>query len=340
MKLYLVKKITIILISLFCMSALFLPNKAFAARQLTLTPNKTTVEVGKNLEVKVEIDTDGEKVGLLVFDTEFSTEILEGFTPSSSGSVFSTACSTQTATKYECGIGGMNGFSGKGLVATLIFKGRQPGQASVSLKNIVARFGPTGAEVAGFSSNSIDITVVEAGATPPPDDTASGTTGPTQKITPKEASPQTPVPAGQTIQPKEPTPNSTSSRSESKVSGKKGSTSEDPLKSGGKGRSNKEVIVKGFSFKNPIYYGILPTILLLALVCNLAIKLYFTEKRRHIELVRIFDSHLGALSSLESKLDLVDQKGEDGKEKFLQEFETAKSQLMSEENTKLLHAKS
>lgn len=320
-------------------------NTQAADKSVTLVTTKTSIEVDDKLEVKVMINTGGEKVSAIGFNIEFPTENLEGTTPNSSGTVFPMSGGTQSSTRYECGIVGRDGFTGEGLITTLVFKGKLAGEATINITNFEARYGPTGAAVEGFGSATLPMNVYGEGQTPvtpttptttPTTDTSTTSTAtPAEKITPKESTIKPAADATGTVTQK--TISNTTGEtkgSEAQVEGTAGATKEDVIKE----QTDASVKVKGFSFNNPIYYAILPTILLLALVINLGIKLYFTEKRRHMDMVRLFDNHLGAISSLESKLDLVDQK-EVGKEKILQEFEEAKNQIMSEENANLNHAK-
>jgi hypothetical protein len=115
--------------------------------------------------------------------------------------------------------------------------------------------------------------------------------------------------------------------SEPQVEGQTGAVPEEPLKQ--QETSSNKVVVKGLFGQSSFYYTFLPTIILLFLLIYLGVKLYFTEKRQHLELEHLFDIELGTLSALESKMDLVDQKAE-GKERVIQEIEEAKTQILSQ----------
>lgn len=330
---YLYKRLGILGVGLFSLTyfALICPVLA-EDKSITINSDKTTYEVGQRIEIKVNINTGGEKVGTIGFDIDFPTEIIEGSTPQTAGSVFPMPGGTQSSTRYECGIVGKDGFTGTGLVTTLVYTAKTVGTAKISIQNFEAHFGPVGAAVTGFAQGDMTITVIAAGASPGGTDTT--VTGPSEKIAPQESKNKPSadamaVPVQKTI-----TPGSTKG-SAVQTPGKIGSNKEDPIK---KATENANITVKGFSFKNPMVYGFFPTVLLLALVINLGIKLYFTEKRRHLELVHLFDTQIGALSSLESKLDLVDGKNEEGKQRILEEFEQAKEQITAQEKTKLSKA--
>lgn len=313
------------------------PIKVRAAKSVTLTANSTFVQVGKALEVKVEIDTGGDKVNVIGFTIDFPTETLEGLTPSQAGSVFP-MCATLSATRYECGITGRDGFSGQGLITTLIFKGRKVGEANITLKNFEARFGPTGSLVSGFSSNVVMVSVTEEAQKPPPKEEPKEETPKTEEPSAPVANLPNPIKVEPPIatppaveQPStaatEPPPPTESLGSESQIEGQKGAQPEEPLKvADSDGAPTSEV--KGlFSAANVPYLSIFPTILMLLLVGFLGAKLVLTEKRSHMEMERMFETEIGTLAALESKLDLVDQKGDDAKEKILQEFELAKQGL-------------
>ncbi len=339
----LARKICVILL-LPILGAIFLSplETLAAAKEVTLMPSMSSVEVGQKLEVKINIDTGTDPVGAVGFDISYPTEILqaESNSPSNSGSVLPMPGGTQSATRYECGIVGKAGFTGIGLITTLVFKVKTAGTALIEIKNFEARYGPTGAQVEGFTVKTLSINTYGVGQTPTDTSTgeAASASGPPEKIAPEESGLK-PSNDAMTI-PILKNINTVPGRikgSLKQVNGRSGANKEDVLKAS---EDNTKVSVKGSAFKNPLYYGLLPTVLLIVLVVNLAIKLYFTEKKRHLELVHLFDSHLGTLSSLESKLDLVDQKVEGGKERIIQEFEQAKNELTTEEKSKLSILKS
>lgn len=311
-------------IAFFAVLFLF-PHRAFAAKSITLTPNTTSVEVGKVLEVKVEINTEGESVGTVGFGVDFSTENLEGLVPSLAGSVFTgpSYCSSST----YCFVGAPNaGFTGSGLVATLRFKGRVPSTTDISIKNIQVVF--NGTTRVGYTANTVRTGVYASGETPvdptptPTDPTAPNTVTPNPVNTltiPEMIASTAPSASDTTAKDITREPGQVYGTSP-QVPGKTGADPEDPLK-----QESSEPSVKGlFSMGSISFLSLIPTILFLILAIYLGIKLYFTEKRRHLELERMFENQIGTLSTLESKLDLLDQKGGVGKEKFLEEFENAK----------------
>jgi hypothetical protein len=108
------------------------------------------------------------------------------------------------------------------------------------------------------------------------------------------------------------------------VIGPTGSSPEDTLKFQA---TENEGEIKGSFAKSPLNIGYITTILMLIVTGYLGVKLYFTEKRRHLEMERLFEDQIGTLSALESKIDVFDQKGEGAKEKLIQEFEEAKIEI-------------
>jgi hypothetical protein len=303
------------------------PVKA-AEKSLSVSFVRKSAETGQRIEAKVYINTGGEKVGTVGFDIEFPTEILEGSTPMPAGSVFPMSGGTQSSTRYECGIVGKEGFTGSGLVTTLVYTTKSSGTATISIKNFEARFGPVGALVPGFTLGEDTITIYDSGQTPVTEDPGTHEPQPSEKLSPQESKnkPNADAMTAPVQKNIEQTPGTTRG-STTQTPGKIGALQESPIEK----LKPQEISVKGLSFKNPMVYGFFPTILLLALVINMGIKLYFSEKRRHLELVHLFDTQIGTLSSLESKLDLVDGKSEEGKERILQEFEEAKQKLSSQE---------
>jgi hypothetical protein len=322
---------------LFLSVFLLLPRFAFA-KSITLTANASKIEIGEVIEVKIEIDTSGEKVNAVGFTIDFPTEVLEGLLPSQAGSVFP-LCATLSATRYECGITGKDGFSGSGLVTTLIFKGRTVGTASVALQNFDARYGPTGQAVTGFTANLMQINVFPAGEKPAPEEETTTGSSSANKLESLNIAKPVATPDVQTGQstvatpPSEPT---TTEGSEPQVQGQKGAQAEEVLKPGDTSGSTASTgEVKGlFSAASLPYLSIFPTVLMLILVGFLGMKLMLTEKRRHLELERLFETEIGALAALESKLDLIDMKGGGGREKFLEEFEQTKNEIIGSPGSK------
>jgi len=85
--------------------------------------------------------------------------------------------------------------------------------------------------------------------------------------------------------------------------------------------------------KSPIKFSYLTNILMLLLVGVLGVKLFFTEKKRQLQVERLFEEQIGMLSSLESKVDIFDQKGDGAKEKLLDNFEDAKNSILTQVST-------
>ncbi len=304
------------------------PQTAMAEKLITVSANTSSVEADKTIDVPIYIDTDGDRVNAIGFNVDFSTETLEGLPPNRAGSVFNMWV-TETSTRIDGGITGQQGFTGSGLVTTLRFKGRQEGTTTISLRNIRVLF--AGATVNGFSTNEISISVYGQGEVPP-EEPVVPIPGNTQKIT------LYPPTLSQVIAPNDTTPvsqsditldTSSSFGSKAQVSGNKGSNPEEPLK-------QAEVIeavasVKGIFGKNSIIWtSILPTAILLAIVIVLGVRLYLNEKRRHAALERIMDKQLGALAALENKIEIIDQKGPEGKAEYLKELDMVKAEISAQ----------
>jgi len=328
------KKIIIYLIICIINVLFLLPGKAHAAKIVYLTSSNNSVETGKAIKYELRINTDTEKINAVQVKINFPTEILEGLQPEQSGS-FCNRWIESSSTTVACGVTGTEGFSGDGLIAKLVFKGKNPGEAAIDLNDIWVTF--NGSVLHDYDQRSAGLTVYSKGLMPTPTrrPIITPTPIPTTEVTPPPVSGNTPsdtdTSGGQTF-----------SGSEPKVQGQGGTSPEEPLAkqtstdveisvSENPSTAAGGTLVKDFFSDNKkALFGFFPTLLLLALVIHLAIKLYFTEKRRKMELEKLYEDQLGALSTLESKLDLLDQKGDEGKEAFEKEFKDAKSQILGQ----------
>ncbi|KKQ94666.1 MAG: hypothetical protein UT66_C0002G0018 [candidate division CPR2 bacterium GW2011_GWC1_39_9] len=333
------KKIIFYLIICVINALFLLPGKASAAKIVYLTSANNTVETGKAIKYELRINTDAEKINAVQVKINFPTEILEGLQPEQSGS-FCNRWIESSSTTLACGVTGTQGFSGDGLIAKLVFKGKNPGEASITLNDIWVTF--NGTVLNNYGQGSAQLTVFGEGQTPTP------TRQPIITPTPIPSSAITPPPvSGNTSGVTDNSGGQSFSGSEPKVQGQGGTTPEEPLAkqtpadveitvSQNPSTATSGILVKDFFSDNKkALFGFFPTLLLLALVVHLAIKLYFTEKRRKMELEKLYEEQLGALSALESKLDLLDQKGEQGREAFEQGFKDAKSQILNQANPTL-----
>jgi len=328
-----------IILSFFCFVFTFFLSafSASASSQLYFT-GSTNVEVGKTIRVQLRINTDGKKIGGISGNIIFSTELLEGLVPEIGGSLCNQWI-TNVSTKFECGVKGTEGFIGDGLIYTLVFRGRNSGTTNITISNFQAFFGPLGESVNEFSSGSYQIDIYGKGQTPIP----ALTPNPTPTLTPTPLptlTPTFPSTTGDTYGDSIDSSGDNSYGFEPLVPGQTGTIPEDPIKSSdpidisfAEGVDKNQASIKNFFTENQrVLIGFFPTLLLLMLVFHLGVKLYFTKKRRYLEIERLFENQLGTLSALEGKLDLLDQKGGQGKEKFLNEFAEAKNHLLSDVN--------
>ncbi len=302
-----------------------LPEAAYADKGLTLSASTVNVEVDEIIEIPVKIDTGDDHIHAIGFKIEFPTENLEGIEPSMVGTEFWLPA-TNTATRIEYGRPNP-GYSGKGLVTTLRFRGRVAGTATIKISDILVVF--NGTVLSGYEANSIDLHVFGVGQAP--EDQEIDTT-PVQSITiPEVSSSSSSLPVATPQTSITPTQSSASFGSIAQVVGVKGSEPEEPLKTSDSVVS--EASVKGMFSKNSfLWTSVLPTILLLAVIIFLGIKLYLNEKKRHAKMEKLLEKQIGTLAALQSKVDLVGEGGESGKEKYLQEFEIAKQEVSSVAN--------
>lgn len=313
------------LIPIILLLALVPVDQAHAEKGIYLSAAATTVEVDKTIDVPIVIDTGGEAVNAVGFTIDFPTENLEGLVPNRANSSFNWWV-IESATRIDCGTDIHAGFTGNGLITTLRFKGRKEGDTNITLRNISVIY--NGTVLNGFVPNDINISVIGTGMTPapteakhkitltPPSDTGSTISAPAQSA----AVVQTPS----TI----PNPTQTFG-SIAQVKGTTGATSEDVLKPATVVEA--EASVKGLFSKNSILWtSVLPTAVLIIIIVFLGIRLYFNERKRHLNMERIFDKQLGTLATLESKIDIIEQSGANGREQYIEELETAKKEIITE----------
>lgn len=306
----------------------FTPS-AKAEKGITISAGSSNLEVDKFLDVPIYIDTGTDAINAIGFTVNFPTENLEGLLPNRAESAF-TMWVTESATRIDCGIPGQTGFTGKGLVTTLRFKGRTAGTANVTLSNIKVLF--AGSTVPGFASNEISILVW--GSAAPPEDVAEQQDAQKLTLKPPSLTAETPpsTPASSVTQATIPIPGaSTTFGSLAQVSGQKGATAEEPLKPA----EVVEAAVKGiFSKDSLLWSSILPTVLLLIIIIFLGIKLYLSERNRHIRMEHLLDKQLGTLAALESKIEIVEQRGAEGREQYIKELQIAKAEVTAEASGK------
>ncbi len=325
--LLLIKRLPQLIIVAFAL-IIILPKTAFAEKGLTLSASTVNVEVDKVIEVPVKIDMSNDHVHAIGFKVEFPTENLEGIEPSMVGTLFNGPPVNNTATRidYGCVTGTKPnpGCSGKGLVTTLRFRGRVAGTATIRISDIKAIY--IGTVLSGYEANSIDLTIFGVGQAPVEEVVKPPVKTITIPETSSSATSSIPFATPQTSI--NPAQSSASFGSIAQVAGLKGAGPEDPLKTAE--ASTAEASVKGmFSKSSILWTSILPTVILLAVIIFLGIKLYLNEKKRHAKMEKMLEKQLGTLSALQSKVDLVGEGGDAGKQKYLEEFEQAKQEVSS-----------
>lgn len=305
-----------------------LAESAHAEKSLTLSTGSAYINKDQTAEITVNINTEGERINAIGFGIDFSTETLEGLQLNHSGSIVP-LCAVQSFTRIDCA-NTQGGYVGAdGLVTTLRFKGRTEGATAVTLKDIWIMF--NGQTIEGFTSNSLSINVLTSGAEdvdPVQPEVETITLYPPtlqETVAPSNTNP--------TSQSDVSTGNSTSFGSIAQVNGRKGSDPEEPLQKAEAILNN--ATVKGIFGANSILWSsILPTSILLAIIIILGLKLYLNEKKRHLAIERIMNKQLGALAVLENKLDIVEQRGADGKAQYLQDIKEVKNELTMENEQK------
>lgn len=355
-----IKKLKLLLgaiIALFFAFIFLIPNQA-AAKGLIVTPLSSAVEVGKTLEVKIEIDTSGDPVDAVGFKIDYPTEILQlDFNKIEASNTSFPFMPIKSYTEYNAGRERSSGsFSGRGTVVILPFTVRNVGNPTIGLRGILVsnteKARTLGANYAsgelGYGANSVSVTTYASGQAPPPapvDDSGSNsspvpnnTTTPASNTAQQGNMPPLVTAPTSLLQPVAPPTTLTlpgiALGSIPQVIGPTGSTPEEILKRQLAEDPNAQGEVKGSFVKSPANISYITNLLMLLAVGFLVFKLFFTEKRRHLEMERLFEDQLGTLSALESKIDIFDQKGEGAKEKIIQEFEEAKTALAGKSENK------
>lgn len=326
--------------------ALRAPEPALAAASLSVG-GPGSVTVGETVTFTVNVNTGGDSAN--AFDATFSypTSVFEGVRGTYAGSICTLPISQPdpsggTAT-ISCGRPG--GYTGSGVVASIVLKAIGPGSASLGLSgcSVLANDG-LGTNITGSCSGK-GVTVDGSAATPTP---AGSTPTPAGTATPKAtAKPKTtPTPGGATAPveaPKTPEPTATieppaaSVLPESTPTPEAGEESAPQTERRSIGQALQDVLRSfrelgslsgNMSGMIALLLTMLPALALGFGIVFLGYRLYLLERRRRRTLDRLFELELAELASLEGKLDLLAEKGAKGREQFKEEFQSAKENIL------------
>ncbi len=281
-------------------------------------------------------------------------------------SVPSSASMPSNAIYISCGVYGSSGLTGSNiLIGTVSFV--NSGNASFNIdtnpQNTTTSLGSSSYAIAPSSYSSfspgIGGTTVTPTSTPTP--TATATATPTASITSTQTSTPTPttstkttstptvtytavsVSAGAFVSKITPVPTTKSSTQPSTVivsqppvtvtlgnikyvyvSNGSSSTSTNS-------NSGLQTIVQGyFNNTTAALLFILPIIVLLLMVGFMSLRMFQLKRNQKREIELLFEHELGSLATLESKLDIIDEKGGKSKEEFKEEFDRTRDQILKE----------
>ncbi|HSI20501.1 MAG TPA: cohesin domain-containing protein [Verrucomicrobiae bacterium] len=348
------------------LAALHKPEPAQAAASMFVS-GASSVTVGQDISVTIYVNTGGASAN--AFDAHFSypTNLFEGVRGTYSGSV----CTLQISSADPSGggadisCGKPSGYTGTGLVATVVLKALTAGSGNFGLSScqVLANDG-AGTDITGGCSGK-SVTVTGAGevaqATPTPTPTPGSTLAPTAdpskaprvtptpkptttpKVTPTPTpgGPAAPVAGATTPEPTPPiNPPEATLLPESTPTPDASATPEPETPQTERrsiGQAVRDVFGTLGDFKSltgdttgaiALLLTMIPALALAFAIMVLVYRLYLLERRRRRTLDRLFELELSELASLEGKLDLLAEKGAKGKEQFKEEFKAAKENIL------------
>ncbi len=343
------------------------PGTAEAAASLSVSANGS-VSVGQTVNVAINVNTGGQAANAFNATLHYPAGLLDGVRGSYSGSICSldiTDASPSGGTA-DISCGKPSGFTGSGLVATVILQGATAGSGSLSLSDcqVLANDGQGTDITGGCGSTSITVTPAPtAPPTAPPSSTPTPTpaptvatarpkTSPTPSPTPKPSTTPgatpTPTPGGPaagvstantpaptptidapsaaTLPPSTPTPAATDQAAGPATSGRRSI-----------GQAIKDIFGSLKELKSAggnlsgiiaLLLTMIPILLIAFAIVFFGYRLYILERRRRRTLDRLFELELSELASLEGKLDLLSEKGPKGKQQFKDEFQAVKENIL------------
>lgn len=329
-------------------------HKAYAANVIVGVSGPTSVVSGQTFSISLYVNTQGSQASTVQGGFSTSGPISLGSSPTYNSSLCSFSGPVPGASNtYYCGTTG-NGFNSSGdAFVTLQATATGSGTINISVSNAAAAYNSTQYTV-GTTGLTVDV---------------QGTGGSTSTPTPTQAQTSTPTPTSKTNS-STPTPTSTKTKNSvtpvnagtpnsfnGKPTTKPTVTSatqpslvvvdQPPYKTVTVTNSAGQVIqeqiivtpstqslqtlVQGY-FNNTVaaLLFILPILVLLIMVGFMSLRMYQMSRRRQREIELLFEHEIGELAALESKMDLINEKGDKGKLEFRQEFERTKDQILKE----------
>lgn len=349
------KKLPALIISIFLLSVVF-TSSAFADSSAVLSGPSN----GSGVSLPITINTNGTDDNSFEVVVSFS----EAVNSVSENIVGSAACTLDISNEYHqtsstitlaCGI--PNGFNGSGLLGTI--NANLGGEAKfwISSATFLENDGHGTKDTVDFDTTPLVINLGGDTGTPSPTPTPSpspsgsstptptkksGTPTPTLSITatPKvNATALTVSPPGSyngkpTTLPKVTTANQPSlvvvSQPPYKVTPTPSETPGEIIITPTPPQS-VQTLVEGY-FTNTVaaLLFIIPIIALLIMVGFMSLRMFQVTRRKQREIELLFEHELGELAALESKMDLINEKGDQGKKAFEEEFKRTKDQILKE----------
>lgn len=251
--------------------------------------------------------------------------------------------------------GKSNGFVGTGTLYTISFQASSAGSGSFGLSGctVLANDGNGTNITGGCSGQSISVANAPQAAAPssnsaPPPATITKTATPkpvakpssSQTPTPAENA-QTPAPTQQpTAPPVQALPVSTTLPTSSAAASSTGSSTAPQVqqkRSIGKALSDligslKQITLlpKDGTGAAALLLTLIPVLALALAIVFFLYRLYVLESKRRRSLNRLFELELSELSALEGKMDLLVEKGNKGRQQYVEEFEKTKQHILQQ----------
>ena len=329
------------------------PSSAFAAAN-TYATAPSSVRVGDTVTVSIYVNTGGQSANTFQGTLSYPS-FLTGVRGTYSGSICTLPITQPDpsggSATYSCGTSG--GYTGTGLVASVIFTANAAGSGSLGMSGcqVLANDGKGTAIPGGCTGTTITV-VSDVAATPTPvaatpapvaavRSVATATPKPT--LRPSSSSSDAPKPAelpsappvatpAPTPPPVQVLPSATPSIAATKTPEVKTNTQRRTISEALRDFVNSLHEIS-HSPNNYIGLGALLLIMVPLFLCVLAVmfflyRVYGLERKRHRAQDRLFEMELSELAALEAKMELLAEKGPKGREEYREEFHKTKNSIL------------
>lgn len=345
------KKLPLLIISFTILASLF-GHPIFADPAVLLNVTAPgVVQPGQTYALNVSINTQGNAVNAIQVTILADANVVLNpsnvqFNPSVCNGVSSVV--SQSPLTLICGSPGA-GYNGAGTFVTVFgTAANAPGSATVTLSNPKAAFNAVKYPASGGAATStIAVPVATAAPTQAPTQAPAQANPVITKQVQKTKSNVTPInggnPGSLNAQPTQVTATQLQAAQPSILV-----ITQPPIKlpptesistaNGGGNDSNTtptkqdlQTQVQGY-FNNTLtaLLFVLPILCLMIMVAFMSLRMFQMTRRRQREIELLFEHELGELAALESKMDIINEKGDKGKEEFKEEFKRTKDQILKE----------